>query len=99
MAIRNVRIDYTIREGVDLEAVKREIRAFVAGIQAHDPAHRYTSYQHADAPRRFTHVGALTERVADLQAQPFFGAFTAFIKERAEEGPVVTALGEVASTR
>jgi hypothetical protein len=99
MPTRTVRIDYTIRDGVELDTVKARIGEFVAGIRGHDAAHRYTSYQHVAAPRQFTHVGTFDDRVTDLQAQPFFGAFTAFLREHCEHGPVVTQLAEVASTR
>lgn len=95
-----VRIDYTIRDDVDLGGVKAAIAEFVAGIRGHDPDHRYTSYQLSATPRRFMHVGSIAaDRLPDLQAQPFFGAFTAFLRERCAHGPEVTWLDEVASAR
>lgn len=94
-----VRIQYTIREGVDLSTVKAEISRFVAGIAAHSAEHRYTSYQSVEAPRQFVHLGAFGDQLEDLQAQPFFGAFAAFLRERCESGPAVTPLEVVASTQ
>lgn len=95
-----VRIQYTIREGVDLDEVKARIATFVAGIAQHDPGHRYTSHQVTASPREFVHIGAMAaDRTADLQAQPFFGAFSGYLREHCEKGPDVTWLEEVASTR
>jgi hypothetical protein len=94
------RIEYTLRDGVDIDEVKAAIATFVAGIRQHDAGHRYTSYQHADAPRQFIHIGAFDpDRLPDLQAQPFFGQFAGFLRDRCERGPDVTWLAEVASTR
>lgn len=98
--MKSVRIDYTIREGVEPSEVTSAIEAFVAGIRAHHPEHRYTSYRHSKDPRRFTHVGDLVEQVLpDLQAQPFFTRFSAFLRERCETGPDVTWIVTVASAR
>lgn len=97
---KNVRVDYTVRDDIALDEVTAAIREFVAGIAAHDPDHRYVSYQHATNPRSFTHVGSIAaSRLADLQAQPFFGAFGAFLRARTERGPEVIWLEEVATAR
>src|SRR5258705_6458840 len=96
---KTVRIDYTLRDDVDLAEVTARIAEFVAALGAHPATRHYASYQHATAPRQFTHVGAFGDGLADLQAQPFFGAWTAFLRERCEHGPVVTQLVAVASTR
>lgn len=99
MTIRSVRIEYTVRSSADLDAVKARISEFVAGIKAHDSRHFYTSFQIGQT-RQFVHVGMLEEsRVADLQAQPWFGGFTAFLREHTEQPPTVTGLAPVASTR
>jgi hypothetical protein len=58
---RNVRIDYTIKPDVALEDVKEAISEFVAGIASHHPDHRYVSFQYAEDPRRFVHVGEIVE--------------------------------------
>lgn len=96
---KNVRIEYTLRPDVDLDEVKREISAFVAGIHAHDAAARYTSFQLADEPSRFVHIGEFPDNsTPGLQDQPFFGKFTAFLRARCAAGPTVTTLARVAST-
>lgn len=98
--MKGVRIDYTLREGVELASVLAAISAFVAGIRAHHPEHRYTSYQHQKDPRRFTHIGELVEpALPDLQSQAFFTEFSAFLRDRCEAGPDVTWISPVASTR
>lgn len=97
--MRTVRIDYTLRDDVDVAEVTAGIAKFVAGLAAHPATRHYTSYQHAAAPRQFTHVGSFGDGLTDLQAQPFFGEFTGFLRARCEHGPVVTQLAEVASTR
>lgn len=97
--MRTVRIDYTLRDDVDVAEVTANIARFVASLGAHPATRHYTSYQHAAAPRQFTHVGSFTGDVAELQAQPWFGEFTGFLRARCEHGPVVTQLAEVASTR
>jgi hypothetical protein len=94
------RIEYTIREDIALDEVEAAIATFVAGIRAHDAGHDYTSYRNAGAPRQFVHIGRMrSDRLADLQAQPFFGEFSSFLRDRCERGPEVTWLAEVASTR
>ena len=98
--LRCVRIEYTIRPEVALDELKGAITAFVDGIRAHDAGSRYTSYQIAGDERRFVHVGEFAEEVVpSLQEQSFFRQFTAFLRERCAEGPVVTALARVATTR
>lgn len=98
--MNHVRIEYTLRDDVDVDAVKAEIRAFVRAIGDHDPTARYTSFQDARADRHFVHIGQFDpDRVAELQRQPFFGAFTGFLRERCATGPAVTPLAPVASTR
>jgi hypothetical protein len=95
-----VLVDYVVRPDVELPDVTAAIARFVAGIGAHDPGHRYTSYQLAKEPRRFVHVGEIDAvRLPDLQAQPFFTSFSAFLRERCEQGPRVTWLQTVASAR
>ena len=98
--MKQIRIEYTLKPTADLALVKQRITAFVAGLKEHRATIHYTSFQHAQSPLRFTHVGAFDDaQVADLQAQPFFGSFTAFLREQAEVGPEVAGLVEVASTR
>jgi len=99
MTTKTVRIEYTIRDGVDLAEITAGVAGFVRELAAHPATRHYASYQHASAPRQFTHIGSFGEGLADLQARPFFGAWTAFLRDRCEHGPVVTQLAEVASTR
>ncbi len=95
-----VRIDYTVRDDVDLDQVKAAIAKFIAGIRAHDASHQYTSFVHVASPRQFTHLGIIAaDRLADLQAQPFFGDFAGFLRAHCVRGPEVTWLDQVASTR
>lgn len=98
--MKQIRIEYTLKPNADLALVKQRITAFVAGLKEHRATVHYTSFQHAGSPLRFTHVGAFhDEHVADMQAQSFFGSFTAFLREQAEVGPEVAQLVEVASTK
>ena len=100
MTTRFVRIEYVIRDDVNLDEVEKAIAEFVAGIRAHHPEHRYTSYRHAKEPRHFIQIGELVESAAaSLQTEPFFPRFTAFLRERCATGPEVTALTRVATAR
>ena len=95
-----VRIDYTLRDDASIDALKAAIATFVAGIRAHHPSHEYTSFQSTASPRRFTHLGKFEpSRLPDLQAQPFFGQFSAFLKAQCASGPDATWLEEIATTR
>ena len=47
-----IRIDYVVKRDVALDELKGAIAEFVAGIRAHHPEHRYTSYQHSSDPLR-----------------------------------------------
>ena len=94
-----IRIDYIVKSGVDLDELKGAIAEFVAGIRAHHPEHRYTSFQHPSDPFRFIHIGEFVEEVLpDLQKQPFFLRFTGHLRELCSIGPDVTRLDRVAST-
>ena len=95
-----VRIEYTVRPDVDLDEFVTGVNDFVAGLRGHDPGHRYTSYQHAEEPRRFVHIGDFSaDAVPGLQAEEFFRRFAGFLRERCASGPQVTDLAQVASTR
>lgn len=94
-----IRIDYVVKPDVARDELMATIAEFVAGIRAHHPEHRYTSYQHPSDPLRFIHIGEFVEEVVpDLQKQPFFLRFTAHLKEQCSIGPDVTRLTPVAST-
>ncbi len=98
--MKYVLIEYTLRDDIEIKAVKGAIAEFVANIKRHHPTNVYTSFQHQASPRRFTHVGAFEEaQTADLQAQPWFGQFTAYLRTCCDGGPTVTMLDKVASTR
>jgi quinol monooxygenase YgiN len=95
-----VRIEYAIRPDVDVDEFVGHVNEFVAGLRTHDAGHRYTSYQHAEDPRQFVHIGDFAEdAVPALQAEQFFRRFTAFLRERCASGPQVTPLAQVATTR
>jgi hypothetical protein len=94
-----IRIDYVVKSDVDLDELKGAIAEFVAGIRAHHPEHRYTSFQHPSDPFRFIHIGEFVEEVLpDLQKQPFFLHFTGHLRKQCSIGPDVTRLDRVAST-
>ena len=94
-----IRVDYVVKPDVALDELKVAIAEFVAGIRAHHPEHRYTSYQHPSDSLRFIHIGEFVEEVVpDLQKQPFFLRFTAHLKEQCSIGPDVSRLSPVAST-
>lgn len=96
---RYIRVDYTVKPGVDLENLKSGIREFVAGIHNHHSQHRYTSFQHPANPNRFIHVGELVEEaIPDLQEQPFFRLFTECLPGLCSSGPEVSRLDRVAPT-
>jgi hypothetical protein len=87
-----IRIDYVVKPDVDLDELKGAIADFVAGIRAHHPEHRYTSFQHPSAPLRFIHIGEVVQEVlTDLQKQPFFLRFTGYLKEQCSIGPDLIA--------
>ncbi|HKV79605.1 MAG TPA: hypothetical protein VJP02_15765 [Candidatus Sulfotelmatobacter sp.] len=94
-----IHIDYIVKRDVALDELKGAIAEFVAGIRAHHPEHRYTSYQHSSDPLRFIHIGEFVEEVLpDFQKQPFFLRFTAHLRQQCAIGPDVTRLEPVAST-
>ena len=97
---RHVRIEYRVREDVDLAQLTDQIAAFVAGMRAHHASHDYTSYRDAKDPRHFVHVGHFDpEAVASLQSQPFFRQFTTELRPLCVHGPEAIQLEAVASTR
>ena len=94
-----IRIDYVVKRDVALDELKGAIAEFVAGIRAHHPEHRYTSYQHSSDPLRFIHIGEFVEKVLpDIQKQVFFLRFTGQLRKQCAIGPDVTRLDSVAST-
>lgn len=94
-----IRIDYVVKPEVALDELKGAIAEFVAGIHAHHPEHRYTSFQHPADRFRFIHIGEIVEEVLpDLQKQSFFQHFTGYLQERCSVGPEVIRLDRVAST-
>jgi quinol monooxygenase YgiN len=97
--MRLITIEYTVRADVSLDEVKAHISAFVAGIHRQHAGHRYTSCQRPAEPRRFVHFAEIVEsEAAALQAEPFFGEFTAYLRAHCEAPPLVTTLAKVAST-
>src|SRR5258708_1667104 len=83
-----IRIDYVVKPDVDLDELKGAIVEFVAGIHAHHPEHRYTSFQHPSDPLRFIHIGEVVEEVLpDLQKQPFFLPFTVSFNTHSPHAP------------
>lgn len=96
---RNVRIEYRVRDDVDLDELHGKIGEFVAGLRAHDERTSYTSYQDLEDPRHFVHIGEFEEdKLPALQESPFFKAFTATLRERCVTPPAVTRTKPVAST-
>lgn len=94
-----IRVDYTVKSGVDLDKIKAAITEFVAGIHSHHPGHWYASFQHPADPNRFIHIGEVVEEVLpDLQKQPFFRRFTEYLPGQCSAGPEVARLDRVAST-
>ena len=97
---RHVRVDYRVREDVDLGEVKREIARFVDAIRADSADYEYTSYQDVKDDRHFVHFGDFaSDAVAGLQARPFFGHFTTFLGGCCRVGPEATLLTMVATAR
>lgn len=97
--MRYVRVSYTVSPEANLVEVKDAINDFVAAIAAHNPAHRYSSFQVTENPREFIHVGELVaEAVSDLQSRPFFHSFSQFLHAHCEHSPKASALTRVAST-
>jgi quinol monooxygenase YgiN len=97
---QNVRIEYRIRPEVEIAQVEQAIGQFVTGIREHDADHTYTSYRDTKDARHFVHVGSFARAAtANLQAQPFFKAFTEALRGWTVAPPDVTMLEPVASTR
>ena len=94
-------IRYSLKADVDVDEVIAAVREFVGHIAAHDPSIEYTSFCQDSPERSFTHIGRFPseEVTKSLQSQEFFGKFAPFLKERCAEGPSVTWLDEVATTR
>ena len=96
---RHVRIEYTLKPEIEIDAYKAEVGQFVAGIRADHAGHVYTVYQHEENARRFTHLGSFdADLVPAMQKQPFFQKFTAYLREAAIGGPDVQRVGPVVST-
>lgn len=98
--MKRVMIRYTLKAGTDLEAFEAEIQGFVAKMHAFEASFHYTSFALGERGKDYAHVGIFpdVDRLAELQAQDFFGAFAAFLNSVAQEGPSVTPLSQVAST-
>lgn len=58
-----IRVDYTVKPGVDLDELKAAIGKLVARHPQHHPEHRYTPFQHPADPFRFIHIGEGVEEV------------------------------------
>jgi len=97
--MKYVLIEYTLRDDVDISTVKGAIAEFVGNIKAHHASNEYTSFQR-QGTRSFTHMGTFDDaHTADLQAQPWFGKFSAFLRTACANGPNVSMLDKVATTR
>jgi hypothetical protein len=97
---RNVRIDYRVRDDVDLEELHGQIAAFVKGLQERDERTLYTSYADTEDTRHFVHIGEFEEdELPSLQEAAFFQEFTAILRARTVTPPQVTRTRKVASTR
>lgn len=98
--MRRVLVEYTVREDADLAEVESQIGEFVSGIRGLGVGIDYTSHRRKDAPRSYAHLGIIPteEAAAALQAAPFFGRFTSYLKEKCVSPPKATALDVVAST-
>ena len=96
---RHVRIEYTLRPEVDIDAYKSAVGQFVRDIHSHHASHAYAVYQHETDARRFTHVGAFdAEIVPAMQKEAWFETFTARLRQSAVNGPDVQMVAPVAST-
>lgn len=96
---RNIRIDYRVRDDVDLEELHGKIAAFVKGLREHDERTLYTSYEDAEDSRHFVHIGEFEEdKLPSLQDAEFFKEFTAILRARTVNPPQVTRTKKVAST-
>jgi hypothetical protein len=98
--MKNVMIQYTLHDDADLDAVKAAITGFVGGLHETSDRIHYTSYEKTEPARSFVHIGYFPDEatVKEAQSRPFFGEFSAFLKQRCAEGPGVTWLSTVAST-
>jgi quinol monooxygenase YgiN len=97
---KHVRIEYRLRPNVDVEAYWRRLKEFVAAMRAHDPSHEYTAFRDANDDRHFVHVGHFDPAIAEqMQAQPWFAAYTTHLRTLTVEPPNVTMLNTIASTR
>jgi hypothetical protein len=93
-----VRIEYRLRPEVSVDEAKAAIADFVSAIAVHHPDHRYTSFQSIDNPQEFLHVGELVEdTIADLQSQPFFQKFSAYLRSHCDNPPKAKFFKRVAS--
>jgi len=96
---RHVRIEYTLRPEVDVDAYKTAVAQFVRDIHTHAASSAYAVYQHEKDARRFTHLGAFDpEIVPTMQKQAWFETFTAQLRQSAVNGPDVQSVAPVAST-
>ena len=98
--MKQVMIQYTLKDDADIDDVKTGIGRFVSGLRETSEQIRYTSYEKNEPARSFVHIGYFPDEatVKEAQSRPFFGEFSAFLKERCAEGPGVTWLTTVAST-
>lgn len=98
--MKRVMIRYTLKDGIDLKNFESQVGGFVSQMHAFEASFHYTSYALGAPAKDYAHVGIFpdSDRLAEMQAQDFFGDFAAYLKSVAETGPSVTVLSQVAST-
>jgi hypothetical protein len=101
--MRTVLIEYTLQASAEVADVERHIQDFVAGIAHLGVGIGYTSHRRAvgaGGPRSYAHLARIPTEAAQatLTAQPFFGAFTEYLRSVAVEPPKVSTLEVVATT-
>jgi quinol monooxygenase YgiN len=94
---KHVRIEYHLKDTVDLETYIPLVSAFVANLRKDNATTDYTCYRDLKDPRHFVHVGHFEEAVsAKFQTQPWFKEFTAKLRDLTVNPPDVVMLSQVA---
>ena len=94
--MKRVMVRYRIKPD-RVEENERFIRAVFAELEAGSPdGVRYASFKQDDGAS-FVHIASIEAEQNPLQELPAFKAFTADIRDRCDEPPVVVELSEIGS--
>jgi quinol monooxygenase YgiN len=94
---KHMRLEYRLKDSVDIETYIPLVSAFVANLRKDDASTDYTCYRDLKDPRHFVHVGHFDDAVSTkFQTQAWFQEFTTKLRELTVHPPDVVMLSQVA---